>query len=70
MLIKELFSEYTELIPNSIGRGDILKLQYTPNFSDIYIYASFAQLQSGEYIADFENGLGKALNTAVSLICR
>ena len=70
MLIKELFSEYTELIPNSIGRGDILKLQYTPNFSDIYIYASFTQLQSGEYIADFENGLGKALNTAVSLICR
>ncbi|MGN0602783.1 MAG: PolC-type DNA polymerase III, partial [Oscillospiraceae bacterium] len=70
MLIKELFSEYTEFIPNSIGKGDILKLQYTPNFSDIYIYASFGQLQSSEYITDFETALGKALNVSLNLICR
>ncbi|MGN0553273.1 MAG: PolC-type DNA polymerase III, partial [Oscillospiraceae bacterium] len=70
MLIKELFAEYTELIPNSIGKGDVLKLQYTPNLSDIFIYASFAQLQNSEYITDFETALGKALNVSVNLICR
>lgn len=70
MLIKELFSEYYEYVPNPIGKGDILRITHTKSFSNICVYASFEQLQSSEYITEFEQNVGKALNTSLRLECR
>ena len=54
MLIKELFSDYISEIPNSIGRGEILKLSHTENMRDMTVYASFEQIQKYDYVMDFE----------------
>ena len=71
MQIKELFSEYIDLIPNSIGKGEILKLQHTKDMKKLFVYASFEQIQSNEYVTDFEKNLEKALNLeSFLLLCR
>lgn len=71
MLIKELFSEYIDLIPNSIGRGEMLKLEHTVDMKELYIYAAYDQIQNSEYVSDFERELCKALNLRmINLICR
>ena len=71
MLIKELFSEYIEQIPNSIGKGEMLKIKHTEDFKKMYVYASFDRVQSSEYIADFEKSIEKAMGLQTfSLICR
>ena len=71
MQIKELFSEYIDVIPNSIRKGEILKLQHTKDMKKLFVYASFEQIQSNEYITDFEKNLEKALNLeSFLLLCR
>lgn len=71
MLIKELFSEYIEHIPNSIGKGEMLKIKHTEDFKKMYVYAAFDRVQSSEYIADFEKSIEKAMGLQTfSLICR
>ncbi len=71
MLIKELFSEYIEHIPNSIGKGDVLKIVYSSDMTEMTVYASFDAVQKGDYSADFERNMKNALDAKnFSLVCR
>ena len=71
MLIKELFSDYIADIPNSIGRGEILKLSHTKNMRDMTVYASFEQIQKYDCVMDFEKAMRTALGiNGFTLNCR
>jgi DNA polymerase-3 subunit alpha (Gram-positive type) len=71
MLIKELFSEYIEDIPNSIGKGEIIKITHTEDLKRMTIYASFQNVQKTSYVIDFENSMRKSLGIdELSLMCR
>ncbi len=71
MLVKELFSEYSEYIPNSIGKGEMIKLEHTGDMKKLYVYASFDVLQKNEYITEFEQNLEREMKLEVfSLLCR
>ncbi|MDE5859843.1 MAG: hypothetical protein K2H23_05595, partial [Oscillospiraceae bacterium] len=71
MLIKELFSDYISDIPNSIGRGEILKLSHTENMRELSVYASYDQIQKYDYIMDFEKAMKTAINiNGFTLNCR
>lgn len=61
MLIKELFGEYTDSIPNPVGRGEILKIQQSHDGSIMYITAKFSALQRFENINEFERKGAKAV---------
>ena len=45
MLIKELFSEYTDNIPNPVGRGELLKICHSKDGKQMVLFAKFTQLQ-------------------------
>ncbi len=71
MLIKELFSDYINGIPNPVGKGEIIKITHTDNFHNMTVYASFKSLLKYGYIIDFESNLRKALGIdQVLLKCR
>ena len=71
MLIKELFSEYIADIPNSIGKGEILKLSHTENMSEMTVYASYEQVQKYDYVLDFEKAMKTSLEiNSFTLECR
>ena len=54
MLIKDFFAEYISDIPNSIGRGDILKLVLNEKLRELSVYASYEKVQKYSYVLDFE----------------
>lgn len=71
MLIKEFFSDYSDFIPNPIGRGEILKLTHNTEATKLTVYAKFGSLQRNENVCDFENGVRKALGIdELKLKCR
>ncbi len=61
MLIKELFSEYTENIPNPVGRGELLKIGSSKDGKKMIVYAKFGQLQRFENLDEFERAAAKVL---------
>ena len=62
MLIKELFSEYIADIPNSIGKGEILKLTHNEKMRELVVFASYdEQVQKYSYVVDFEKAMQKKL---------
>ncbi len=71
MLIKELFSEYIADIPNSIGKGELLKISCREEARELNVFASFDRVQKLEYVLDFESAMKKdlALNS-FCLNCR
>ncbi len=54
MLIKDFFSEYISDIPNSIGKGEILKLVLNEKLRELNVFASYEQVQKYSYVLDFE----------------
>lgn len=71
MLIKELFSEYIENVPNSVGRGELLRLSHTKNMQELTVFASFDTVQSYSSVMDFEKNMRTSLGiTSVTLNCR
>ena len=71
MLIKELFSDYIADIPNSIGKGELLKVRGSEKAGTLEVFASFEQVQKYEYVQDFENVMRKNLNiNSFTLHCR
>ncbi|MCH5349524.1 MAG: PHP domain-containing protein, partial [Oscillospiraceae bacterium] len=71
MLIKELFSDYISDIPNSIGRGEVLRLEHTENMRELTVYASYEQIQKYDYVMDFEKVMRKSLEiNSFMLNCR
>ncbi|MCH5192314.1 MAG: PolC-type DNA polymerase III [Oscillospiraceae bacterium] len=71
MLIKELFSDYISDIPNSIGRGDVLKLEHSDNKKELTVYASYEQTQKYDYVMDFEQAMKRSLEiNSFILNCR
>lgn len=71
MLIKELFSDYISDIPNSIGRGEVLRLEHTENMRELTVYASYEQIQKYDYVMDFEKAMRKSLEiNSFMLNCR
>ena len=61
MLIKELFSEYTDKIPNPVGRGELIRIARSKDGRAMYIYASFGQLQRFENLDEFERAAARAV---------
>ncbi|MDE5992053.1 MAG: hypothetical protein K2G87_03280, partial [Oscillospiraceae bacterium] len=71
MLIKELFSDYISDIPNSIGRGEVLKLAHSEKSRELAVFASYEQLQKYEYVMDFEKAMRNDLGIhGFTLNCR
>lgn len=71
MLIKELFSEYISDIPNSIGKGEILKLSHTENMRELTVYASYEQIQKYDSVIELEKAMRANLGiSSVTLSCR
>ncbi|MGN0585790.1 MAG: hypothetical protein ACI4JF_00775, partial [Oscillospiraceae bacterium] len=71
MLIKELFAEYIEYIPNSVGKGEVLRLDHTKDMKKLFVYAAYEQIQNSEYIIDFEKNIAKAMELQeIGLRCR
>lgn len=61
MLIKELFSEYTDKIPNPVGRGELIRISKSKDGKKMYLYATFGQLQRFENLDEFERAAAKAV---------
>ena len=61
MLIKELFSEYTENIPNPVGRGELLKICHSKDGKQMVLFAKFTQLQRFDNLDEFERAAAKAV---------
>ena len=61
MLIKELFSDYSESVPNTVGKGEVIKLTHSADMTSLTVYASFRALLKYETVCDFENGMSSAL---------
>ena len=71
MLIKELFSDYIADIPNSIGKGNVLKLSHTENMRELTVFASYEIVQNYNYVMDFEKAMQNSLGiTSFTLNCR
>ena len=71
MLIKELFSDYIADIPNSIGRGELLKINCREESRTLEVFASYEQVQKYEYVQDFEDAMRKSLEiNGFTLNCR
>ncbi|MDE5741140.1 MAG: PHP domain-containing protein, partial [Oscillospiraceae bacterium] len=71
MLIKELFSDYIADIPNSIGKGNVLKLSHTENMRELTVFASYEMVQNYNYVMDFEKAMQTSLGiTSFTLNCR
>ena len=61
MLIKELFSEYTDKIPNPVGKGELIRISRSKDGRKMYLYATFGQLQRFENLDEFERAAAKAV---------
>ena len=61
MLIKELFSEYTDNIPNPVGRGELLKICHSKDGKQMVLFAKFTQLQRFDNLDEFERAAAKAV---------
>ena len=61
MLIKELFSEYTDKIPNPVGKGELIRICRSKDGKKMYLYAAFLQLQRFENLDEFERAAAKAV---------
>ena len=61
MLIKELFSEYTDKIPNPVGKGELIRICRSKDGKKMYLYATFLQLQRFENLDEFERAAAKAV---------
>ena len=61
MLIKELFSEYTDKIPNPVGKGELLKIMRSADGRNMYLVAKFGALQRFENLDEFERAAAKAV---------
>ena len=61
MLIKELFSEYTDNIPNPVGRGVLLKICHSKDGKQMVLFAKFTQLQRFDNLDEFERAAAKAV---------
>ncbi|MBQ8569124.1 MAG: PolC-type DNA polymerase III [Oscillospiraceae bacterium] len=71
MLIKDFFEEYSEFIPNPIGRGDILKLIMNKESTRLTVFAKYTSLQRFENILDFETAVRRAIGIEeLNLKCR
>lgn len=71
MLIKELFSDYIADIPNSIGKGNVLKLSHTENMRELTVFASYDIIQNYNYVMEFEKSMQTSLGiTSFTLNCR
>lgn len=71
MLIKELFSDYIADIPNSIGKGNVLKLSHTENMRELTVFASYDIVQNYNYVMEFEKAMQTSLGiTSFTLNCR
>ncbi|MDE7279145.1 MAG: hypothetical protein K2N26_05405, partial [Oscillospiraceae bacterium] len=71
MLIKELFSDYISDIPNSIGRGEALRLVHNERTRDLAVFASYEQVQKYDYVVDFEKVMKRNLDIgSFTLNCR
>ena len=71
MTIKDYLSDYIDIIPSSIGEGEILKIIHTANLSTFKIYASYKSLQNSENVFEFEKNLRNILGIEdVSLMCK
>ncbi|MDE7294725.1 MAG: PolC-type DNA polymerase III [Oscillospiraceae bacterium] len=54
MLIKNLFSEIDEKIPNTVGRGDVLQILHGKDSPDMAVIVKFETLQRFENLEEFE----------------
>lgn len=71
MLIKELFSDFISDIPNSIGRGEALKLVHNEKKRELAVFASYEQVQKYDYVVDFEKVMKRNLDIgSFTLNCR
>lgn len=71
MLIKDFFSDYIADIPNSIGRGEVLKLTHREKSRELAVFASYEQVQKYDYVIDFEKSMKNNLGIgAFTLNCR
>ena len=68
MLIKELFSEYTDNIPNPVGRGELLKICHSKDGKQMVLFAKFTQLQRFDNLDEFERAAAKAAKEAAKQI--
>ncbi len=72
MLIKELLSDYAEHIPESVGMGDMLKIVYNKEMTELSLYASFNAYQDRNAVNEFLSALNVNLTGTekLFLICR
>lgn len=61
MLIKDLFLDYTENIPNPVGKGELLKICHSADGKNMALYARFSQLQRFDNLNEFERAAAKAI---------
>ncbi|MCI7351476.1 MAG: PolC-type DNA polymerase III [Ruminococcus sp.] len=61
MLIKELFSDYSESIPAPVGRGEVLNIKHAKDLSSIWLTASFDIPVKADHVAEFERSMLKKL---------
>ena len=62
MTIREFLSDCLDSIPGSIGKGEVLKIVHTTDFSVFTIYASYTELQNAEAIFAFEQSARESMN--------
>lgn len=62
MTICELMSEYSNLIPKSIGSGMLIKIVHSENCKKIKFFAAFNKIISTKSIYSFEQSMKKELN--------
>ena len=71
MQIVELFCDYKELIPASVGRGEIIKIQHSADFMSMTLFASFRTLIAADRVLEFETSIKEALQLdSFSLACK
>lgn len=61
MLIKELFSDYSELIPTPVGRGEILNVTYSKDYTSLWVTASFDIPVKTDNVIEYEKLMEKNL---------
>ncbi|MGN0642160.1 MAG: PolC-type DNA polymerase III [Huintestinicola sp.] len=61
MLIKELFSEYADNIPNPVGKGELLKICRSHDGKGMVLFAKFENLQRFENLDDFERACANSV---------
>ena len=70
MRIGEFLGEFVSAIPEGMQNGEILKISYSENFSDIAFFASFISPQGFNRILEFEKTAEQSLSAErVRLYC-